>query len=90
MLASAVSWSDIGGLDDVKRRLIQAVEWPLLHGQAFDRLNIPPVRGVLLHGPPGADMLPEQNVRLQVDCWALCALSSVCRYKAGCEVHTLP
>ena len=51
--AVAVSWRDIGGLHDVKRRLQQVVEWPLQHADAFQRLNISPVRGVLLHGPPG-------------------------------------
>lgn len=48
-----VAWSDIGGLDDVKLRLRQAVQWPLFHAASFRRLNIPLPRGVLLHGPPG-------------------------------------
>ncbi|KAK9787377.1 hypothetical protein WJX73_009748 [Symbiochloris irregularis] len=48
-----VPWDDIGGLHDVKRQLRQAVEWPLVHAQAFQRLHITPMRGVLLHGPPG-------------------------------------
>jgi ATP-dependent 26S proteasome regulatory subunit len=50
----AVSWDDIGGLAQVKRRLRQAVEWPLEHADAFRRLGLAPPRGVLLHGPPGA------------------------------------
>ena len=33
--------------------LQKAVEWPIKHAAAFSRLGIPPVRGVLLHGPPG-------------------------------------
>jgi SpoVK/Ycf46/Vps4 family AAA+-type ATPase len=44
---------DEGGLDDVKRRLQQAVEWPLKHADAFLRLGLSPPRGILLHGPPG-------------------------------------
>ncbi|BBN06363.1 hypothetical protein MPTK1_3g20500 [Marchantia polymorpha subsp. ruderalis] len=48
-----VSWADIGGLFDVKKKLKQAVEWPIRHADAFARLGIRPVRGVLLHGPPG-------------------------------------
>ena len=52
--ACTVAWDDIGGLDDVKRRLKHAVEWPLRHKAAFERLNLSPPRGVLLHGPPGA------------------------------------
>ena len=50
----AVAWHDIGGLQGVKHRLRQVVEWPLVHADAFQRLNIRAVRGVLLHGPPGA------------------------------------
>ena len=46
-------WEDVGGLPDVKRRLRQAVEWPLLHRAAFQRLGLQPPRGVLLYGPPG-------------------------------------
>jgi hypothetical protein len=37
----------------VKRRLKQAVEWPLRHPEAFQRLGLSPPRGVLLYGPPG-------------------------------------
>ncbi|KAL5214421.1 hypothetical protein ABZP36_003573 [Zizania latifolia] len=49
----AVSWNDIGGLKDLKKKLQQAVEWPIKHAASFDRLGISSVRGVLLHGPPG-------------------------------------
>ncbi|KAB2072296.1 hypothetical protein ES319_A07G006300v1 [Gossypium barbadense] len=48
-----VSWDDIGGLKDLKKKLQQAVEWPIKHSAAFARLGISPIRGVLLHGPPG-------------------------------------
>lgn len=37
----------------MKRRLQQAVEWPLQHADAFERLGLTAPRGVLLHGPPG-------------------------------------
>ncbi|PNH06397.1 Cell division control protein 48 B, partial [Tetrabaena socialis] len=47
-----VSWDDVGGLEEVKRRLKQAVEWPLQHAAAFERLGLAAPRGVLLHGPP--------------------------------------
>ncbi|KAI0493057.1 hypothetical protein KFK09_027333 [Dendrobium nobile] len=50
---SKVSWDDIGGLKDLKKKLQQAVEWPVKHSHAFARLGISPLRGVLLHGPPG-------------------------------------
>jgi AAA family ATPase len=48
-----VSWSDIGGNEDVKQRIKEAVEWPLLNPDAFTRFNIKPPRGILLYGPPG-------------------------------------
>ncbi|KAI5628884.1 spermatogenesis-associated protein 5, partial [Silurus asotus] len=48
-----VCWSDVGGMEDVKLKLKQAVEWPLKHAEAFCRLAITPPKGVLLYGPPG-------------------------------------
>jgi hypothetical protein len=49
-----VKWEDIGGQAEAKARLREAVEWPLLHPEAFTRLGIRPPKGVLLYGPPGA------------------------------------
>ncbi|KAF1863795.1 hypothetical protein Lal_00030903 [Lupinus albus] len=48
-----VTWADIGGLQELKKKLQQAVEWPIKHSAAFSRFGISPVRGILLHGPPG-------------------------------------
>ncbi|CAK8543033.1 unnamed protein product [Lathyrus sativus] len=48
-----VTWKDIGGLKDVKTKLEKAIEWPIKYPDAFSRLGITPVRGILLHGPPG-------------------------------------
>jgi transitional endoplasmic reticulum ATPase len=48
-----VSWADIGGLDDAKAALIEAVEWPLRYGPLFDQLKAEPPHGILLAGPPG-------------------------------------
>ena len=49
-----VSWSDIGGLENVKDNLKEAVEWPLKKPEVFKRMGIRPPRGILLYGPPGA------------------------------------
>lgn len=48
-----VYWNDIGGQEDVKARLRESVEWPLLHPETFKRLGVRPPRGILLYGPPG-------------------------------------
>lgn len=46
-------WDEVGGLEEVKQSLIEAVEWPLKTPERFTRLGINPPRGILLHGPPG-------------------------------------
>jgi len=48
-----VKWNDVGGLDNVKEELKEAVEWPLKYPESFERMGIRPSRGVLLYGPPG-------------------------------------
>jgi transitional endoplasmic reticulum ATPase len=48
-----VTWDDVGGLDDIKRTLREAVELPLKDPDSFKRLGIRPPRGVLMYGPPG-------------------------------------
>jgi len=48
-----VKWEDVGGLEDVKAELAEAVEWPLKFPEIFDALETEPPRGILLFGPPG-------------------------------------
>lgn len=50
---NTTSWDDIGGYDDLKKRFIQAIEWPLKYLEAFQRMNLKPPKGILLYGPPG-------------------------------------
>ena len=48
-----VGWNDVGGLDDLKQELIEAVVWPLKYRGLFARTGASPPKGILLYGPPG-------------------------------------
>lgn len=48
-----VGWEQIGGLEDVKLKLKQSIEWPLKFPQEFVRMGLTQPKGVLLYGPPG-------------------------------------
>jgi len=49
----STDFDDVGGLDEAKTQLEQAVTWPLMYGPLFDAADTAPSAGVLLHGPPG-------------------------------------
>ncbi|MHA1669890.1 MAG: CDC48 family AAA ATPase [Promethearchaeota archaeon] len=48
-----IQWDEVGGLNEIKQELKEAVEWPLLHKELFERAGIRPLNGILLFGPPG-------------------------------------
>jgi len=48
-----IQWKDIGGLDNLKEELKEAIEWPLKHADLFIKAAIKPPKGILLYGPPG-------------------------------------
>ncbi len=48
-----VSWDQVGGLDDIKEKLMDSVQRPLAEPESFERMGISPPKGVLLYGPPG-------------------------------------
>ena len=48
-----VHWDDIGGLQDVKQKLKEAVEWPMKYNELFSHMDAKPPKGILLYGPPG-------------------------------------
>jgi len=48
-----IHWKDVGGLNETKKELKEAVEWPIEHPKAFKRIGINPPKGILLYGPPG-------------------------------------
>jgi len=49
-----VRWSDVGGLDDIKQELQEAIEWPLKYPDLFGLAGTRPPKGILLHGVPGS------------------------------------
>jgi transitional endoplasmic reticulum ATPase len=48
-----VSWEEVGGMEDAKQQMKEAVEWPLKKPEVFSRMGIRPPRGILLYGPSG-------------------------------------
>jgi len=48
-----VKWEDVGGLENIKEELKEAVEWPLKHSDIFKKANTNPPKGILLYGTPG-------------------------------------
>lgn len=49
----AVSWDDIGGLEELKKLLKEVVEWPLKSPESYRDIGVEAPKGVLLYGPPG-------------------------------------
>ncbi|MEK7523765.1 MAG: CDC48 family AAA ATPase [Patescibacteria group bacterium] len=49
-----VAWGDIGGLENIKQILKEAIEWPLQYPELFKTAKTKPVKGILLYGPPGS------------------------------------
>ena len=48
-----VRWDDVGGLAQIKKQLVEAVEWPLHYAPLFAQAGVQPPKGILLVGPPG-------------------------------------
>ncbi len=49
-----VRWADVGGLDEAKQVLREAIEWPLRHSDLFLQIGTTPPKGILLSGSPGS------------------------------------
>ena len=47
------AWEDVGGLEEIKNELKEAVEWPLKYPKLYEKAGIRPLNGILLFGPPG-------------------------------------
>lgn len=48
-----VKWDDIGGLEQAKADMIEAIEMPHKYKDLFKFYNKRPIKGLLLSGPPG-------------------------------------
>jgi transitional endoplasmic reticulum ATPase len=48
-----VGWDDVGGLEEIKQALREAVEWPILYPDLYTYAGTTPPKGILLSGPPG-------------------------------------
>ncbi len=48
-----VSWNHVGGVNEAKRALEEAVIWPSTRSEDLQRMGVKPPRGILLVGPPG-------------------------------------
>jgi transitional endoplasmic reticulum ATPase len=48
-----VKWEDVGGLENIKQELKEAIEWPLKYAEVFKEAHTNPPKGILLYGSPG-------------------------------------
>jgi transitional endoplasmic reticulum ATPase len=48
-----VTWDDVGGADNIKEELKEAVEWPLKYSDIFTKADTSPSKGIILYGVPG-------------------------------------
>ncbi|MBK29104.1 MAG: hypothetical protein CMB49_00095 [Euryarchaeota archaeon] len=48
-----IQWDEVGGLEEIKERLKESVEWPLTRSELFNHFGIKPPRGIVLFGAPG-------------------------------------
>ncbi|GFS20283.1 peroxisome biogenesis factor 1 [Elysia marginata] len=51
--AGDLGWCDVGGLDQVKRSLVETLHWPTKYPQLFESCPLRLRSGILLYGAPG-------------------------------------
>jgi len=48
-----VHWDEVGGMEETKQELREAIEWPLKYREIFEHTDVKPPKGIMLYGPPG-------------------------------------
>ncbi|KAG0673537.1 AAA+-type ATPase, partial [Pichia californica] len=48
-----VRWQDIGGQEELKKKIYEMIELPLKRADKFEKFGIKAPKGLLLYGPPG-------------------------------------
>ncbi len=48
-----VKWEDIGGHEEIKQALQEAVIWPLKYASLYEKTSTMPPKGIILYGKPG-------------------------------------
>lgn len=83
-----VRWNDIGGLEEAKRELREAIELPVKMPDLFERYGHKPAKGILLYGPPGCGktLLAKASVGSLADLHGEDAAASGFIYVKGPEV----
>ena len=51
--SSTVTWDNIGGLENVKKEIADAIENPIKFVELYTAYGRKPTKGILLYGPPG-------------------------------------
>ena len=69
MIVTQVHWSDVGGLENVKSKLRELIEWPTLFADKLARFHVSPPKGVLLYGPPGPFIVTNSFQAVRRRCW---------------------
>ena len=54
---STYSWSLIGGLNEIKKSLNEAIIWPIKYEKLYNELGMKQTVGVLLYGPSGCGLV---------------------------------
>ena len=77
-----ITWDDIAGMDEIKRRIRMLVESPITKAEAYKALGLRPPRGILLHGPPGCSKTTIAKAIANAGNYSFYAISGASLYSA--------